>query len=188
MAKLISIRCSDYQLFMLAERVGFEPTGPFRFCKLQIPQCQRCRRCQRCRSALPAIARTAEVSIGDLDEACTPWTCPRESLGARRRGAPPRYSRAHRFADHQHARKLAGSWIIPPHLALPIIELQNRSKGPCRRARTRAAVHRASPTAGPMPSCVAVFRLRHHATPPARSVDGSGSQLKTGFGERLRRT
>ena len=33
------------------------PTRPFRFCKLQIPQCRRCRKCQGCRRALPAIAR-----------------------------------------------------------------------------------------------------------------------------------
>ena len=33
------------------------PTGPFRFCKLQIPQCRHYRECQGCRGALPAIAR-----------------------------------------------------------------------------------------------------------------------------------
>ena len=37
------------------------PTGPFRFCKLQIPHCHGCRKCQRCRGALHAIARTAEL-------------------------------------------------------------------------------------------------------------------------------
>ena len=30
---------------------------PFRFCKLQIPQCRHCRRCQQRRRALPAMAR-----------------------------------------------------------------------------------------------------------------------------------
>ena len=35
------------------------PTGPFRFCNLQIPQCRHCRECQRCRGVLPAIALDA---------------------------------------------------------------------------------------------------------------------------------
>ena len=33
------------------------PTGPFRFCKLQILKYHRCCKCQECRRALPAIAR-----------------------------------------------------------------------------------------------------------------------------------
>jgi site-specific DNA recombinase len=37
------------------------PTGFFRFCKLQIPCCQCCHECQRCRGALHAVARTTEV-------------------------------------------------------------------------------------------------------------------------------
>jgi hypothetical protein len=32
------------------------PTGPFRFCKLQNLECQTCRECQEGRGALPAIA------------------------------------------------------------------------------------------------------------------------------------
>jgi hypothetical protein len=34
------------------------PTGRFRFCKLQILNCQRCRKCRRCRHA---VARAAEL-------------------------------------------------------------------------------------------------------------------------------
>jgi hypothetical protein len=36
------------------------PTGFFRFCKLQIPRCRRCQRCHRCCGALHAVARTEE--------------------------------------------------------------------------------------------------------------------------------
>ena len=32
------------------------PTGPFRFCKLQILKCRHCRECQRCRGALHLVA------------------------------------------------------------------------------------------------------------------------------------
>jgi len=46
----------------MAERVGFDPTGFFRFCKLQIPRYQDCWRCHCCRAALHAVARTEEVA------------------------------------------------------------------------------------------------------------------------------
>ena len=42
------------------------PTAPFRFYKLQIPQCHGCRRRQRCRGALHAIARWLMYWFGGL--------------------------------------------------------------------------------------------------------------------------
>jgi len=49
-------KCCEYRPHW---RRGWDsnPTPPFRFCKLQIPQCRHCRRCQQRRRALPAIAR-----------------------------------------------------------------------------------------------------------------------------------
>jgi len=39
------------------------PTGFFKFCKLQIPHCRHPRECQRCRGTLHAVARGAESPV-----------------------------------------------------------------------------------------------------------------------------